>query len=199
MKKTIFVFMLIIITLLVSGCSFRASSDWSNLKGAAGPAGEPGEQGPAGEPGADGSSYFQGVRAYMVGDAQVFAGNTLTVVHFDTECFDTDNMHSTDNNTDLFVINTEGYYYVNVTIDVYNSSGGIYKELYFKVNGNIVGFIDQYGSPECFLQYNAIRWFDVNDEVRVYVKSNSTASAQLLRYYESCPGITLKLIGGSAP
>lgn len=66
---------------------------------------------------------------------QTIVNNTATAVLFNSERFDTDNMHSTATNTSRITINTAGLYVVGANIDFGTDTDYTDIQLYLRING----------------------------------------------------------------
>lgn len=91
---------------------------------------------------ADENTYVRDAVAFLVAvprlsvyasAGQTLTTNTVTLITFDSELYDTDSMHSTSTNTSRLVVNTTGLYTVNIGI-TYASNATSWRYLHVRKN-----------------------------------------------------------------
>ena len=118
---------------------------------------------------------------------QGIANNTTTNVLWQTEDYDTDGMHSTASNTNLFTPTYSGIYVIQGAIELTNGSGGTIREVWVRKNG-----AGQYGIQAELYTVNGYWWdFDVHS---VPVSMNGTTdNLELTVYHDQGTTLTINL------
>ena len=107
--------------------------------------------------------------------AQSVADNTMTVVTFDQEVFDTDTMHSTSSNTGRLTATTAGKYLITVVLQFDSNATGN-RWIQFRKNGStlIQSFVQQADqSTATYLHLSCLADLSATDYVEVQVQQTS--------------------------
>lgn len=177
---------------------------WSdNISGAVGPQGPQGPQGvqgiqgiqgPQGDPGDDG--FGQGARVYNSADENISGDGQWNTVTFNSERWDTDEIHSTSTNTERLTAVNAGIYAITGSVNMEASSSGK-RYLGIKLNNAYWIVLLSY-SPTSVNDYqfvSTIAYLDVDDYVDLRVAQNSGGTLKLIASVNFSPEFTMQRIG----
>lgn len=100
---------------------------------------------------------------------------TQTVLSFDTEHYDTDNMHSTVTNSSRITVNTAGKYQFGTNVQIQSNSSG-FREVFLRKNGSVLiayNLLAPANGNVTIANLTTTDTFIVGDYVEVVVYQNS--------------------------
>jgi hypothetical protein len=124
------------------------------------------------------------------------ANSTDTALTFDSELFDTNNLHSTTTNTSRLTAQTAGIYVVFATVEWQGSATGV-RSIYFRLNGTTkVAWLEEPTNSDVPRQtLSTVLALNVNDYLEVVVGQNSSASLSIIAATQYSPHFGMAMIG----
>jgi len=114
--------------------------------------------------------------AYKTGD-QTIAQNTLVLVAFETEVFDTDNTFTNTSGNYKFTPGVSGKYVINASLYFATPAAGNYHRIYVYKNGSIYSELSQINNGyEEGMNMSTIVESDTDDYFQIYTRHNKGSS-----------------------
>lgn len=165
--------------------------------------GPPGAAGAPGAPGADGDIFFEGARVRKTTNTSV-ANNTWVNICYNTEDYDTDNIHDNVTNNDRLTCNTAGYYLVYCNI-YWSQNGTGERDIILNYNDGTVPNIARdvvYPNTSAYLTIQSVStvWYmDVGSYFCSWVRQTSGVTLNVLTKDNYSPVFGMQRIGENPP